>query len=330
MGAANVKIQNAANSEEQPNDLGFVPFCMDCDAVCYPKKGPAMIPKSKKRWSENKWPNMTSNQSGRAEIPQIKKLDRRDSANSQVSLAQEGLSDKQPPIPAPTQGSESFSRSQSATFDPQPNRPIIPSSLSFKGNQGYLDPGWERFHQDRFTWAMEEVCRRSGIPPPGLRATQKAMAARAKGSPATSTYDMRLNILFGLDVGIILGAQDLFVEQLLDAPAALCAHAEQVLAAGLRACAGQDCRRVPAPVPSLPRLFSLSRALPLSLSCSSIWRLTSPPHTALPVPHHHADVDYHQRLFFSLVSPEACASIWRGCEYIYRLSFHWRLNGEVA
>ena len=189
MGAANAKKDDVAYSEEQAKHSRFEPFCIDCNFVCDPKKS-ANSSKFQSQSSENTKSNRASKEYRRAGVLQINKYEKRKSQGSQKNLVQ-GIAEIQPPAPAPTLSTaDSFQLRppQSAASNAQFVRPMIASSLSFKGS---LPPDWDVSQQDRLKWAVEEVSRRLGIRPPGLRATRAIMAARSKETSNNSAYDMR-------------------------------------------------------------------------------------------------------------------------------------------
>jgi hypothetical protein len=215
MGAANGKAVDEGLSRET-NVIEYIPVCLGCDPICEPKNaGTVQIEPENvnNKWTKsgsfragsfgktsaknktvefspdqrkvqtvqmepenvkNKWKKSGSFRAGSfgktnkaAEIsPDQRKVQTPESTGSLQSTH------------LPTSSNQHLQRSRSADILAPVQRPVIQSSLSFKGT---IPPDWDKKQQEQLQLAITEVSRRSKTRAPGARAMQGLMAARSRG-----------------------------------------------------------------------------------------------------------------------------------------------------
>ena len=168
MGAANVKANDAGSSRET-NVIECIPVCLGCSPICEPKNI-GTEPEDVK----NKWRKSGSFQAGSF---------RETTARNKAADINPGQRDVKTPESVgssqstylPTSSNQPLQRSRSADVLAPVQRPVIQSSLSFKGT---IPPDWDKKQQEQLQLAITEVSRRLKVRTPGARAMQGLMAAR--------------------------------------------------------------------------------------------------------------------------------------------------------
>jgi hypothetical protein len=181
MGSTNEKADDVSSSRET-NIIECIPVCLGCSPICEPQNVG-----TEPEYAKNKWTKSGSFRAGSfretnagskaAEI----NLDQR-TPESVGSLQSTHL---------PTSSNQPLQRSRSGDVLAPVQRPVIQSSLSFKGK---IPPDWDQKQQEQLQWAITEVSRRLKIRAPGARATQGQMAARSRelqGDHVTGDYNKK-------------------------------------------------------------------------------------------------------------------------------------------
>ena len=228
MGAANVKANDAGSSRET-NVIECIPVCLGCSPICEPKNIGTEPEDVKNKWTKsgsfragsfgkttarNKAadinPDQRKVQTGQIEPEDVKNKWRKSGSFRDGSFGKTHARNKAADINPdqrdvktpesvgssqstylPTSSNQPLQRSRSADVLAPVQRPVIQSSLSFKGT---IPPDWDKKQQEQLQWAITEVSRRSKTRAPGARAMQGQVAARfreLRGDRITGDYNKK-------------------------------------------------------------------------------------------------------------------------------------------